>query len=828
MSMTVEYKQYQRGSRTMTVEDLFNKGMRYIGNPLQEGYVKALVNFDLKYNGEALSPRAGLQQSTVVALNEIVAQPIIHHVNSAFVSLPGDDAILCRYVLIGMPYENKYINLTSATIFVEYPNKGLIKATCSSEFKRVHVRSNVDWKEIHDVTLEAPQPFGMCASVDANTYVMCTDYHNMTTYLGILRLTVNSFGPDGTPVITFDVEKVAPKEIQPSQALSGGYNMLSPTPYEFSISTTATGQAVLNGILPYKDGTLTFNAAVGERITFRLFYQYPPEDLTNGKKYRVHWQINNLASDTEVTYLQTVRNSPIYTPGDAIDISCVPAYKQFTVSVKLYYSNEVDAVTYKSVDDDLNTIPVIQSIVLASTYLTADTGSSIKNSDVKTYDLTTAQGMCHWGQRVVLWGVRNALSTLFISDINNPAYFPYPNNAEVLNDTVIGCVPYMSDLLVFTASRLYRLTWAVDGSYYTTKVIQERIAMTTDDINTIQIVKNMVYFKSGNYFYMVVPNNSTSYKEASGELQLAPVSTTIENVLDNFQSAVETILDDTYYFSKLFDLKNADLEKWVLTLQDYSNYLDQACVRNVYKYKLTVDKLAEDGVTINQEAIYIDFVLNYDTITRAWTVYTYQANQCRTVPWELLVTYNSKLITVAKTATGYAAAIIECNKASCKDNFLLDVKTHLTGRCVPNYQLVDTGYRDVMSQLKKRFREVQFTINNTSQHELKFATEFLVADDTRKHFFEYNVTHVTDPDDPNYGLVYVELTPAELVANAVTLDSANVWKLDFSRFTELTTVKVRFHVSGKGYNGRLRILSINDDMYEITNMNWVYRMMYAR
>ena len=56
-----EYKTTERGSRVQNVEEAFSKGMYWSDMPLTEGYVKALVNFDLKDNGASIVPRAGYQ-----------------------------------------------------------------------------------------------------------------------------------------------------------------------------------------------------------------------------------------------------------------------------------------------------------------------------------------------------------------------------------------------------------------------------------------------------------------------------------------------------------------------------------------------------------------------------------------------------------------------------------------------------------------------------------------------------------------------------------------------------------------------------------------------
>ena len=50
--------------RVMTTETIFSKGMRYTNQPMAEGYIKSLINFDIKDDGESIKPRGGLQPYT--------------------------------------------------------------------------------------------------------------------------------------------------------------------------------------------------------------------------------------------------------------------------------------------------------------------------------------------------------------------------------------------------------------------------------------------------------------------------------------------------------------------------------------------------------------------------------------------------------------------------------------------------------------------------------------------------------------------------------------------------------------------------------------------
>ena len=166
-----------------------------------------------------------------------------------------------------------------------------------------------------------------------------------------------------------------------------------------------------------------------------------------------------------------------------------------------------------------------------------------------------------------------------------------------------------------------------------------------------------------------------------------------------------------------------------------------------------------------------------------------------------------------------------------------------------NNQYLDTGYRILTSNvdLKKRFREMQISINNASQKALTFYTAFIVDGNLRKDMQGYTTKTIIDPEDPRTGVLLVErpyIDPRylpsvpELVVSVedyinpditpgdTTLDDSFV--LDNSQFPDLAYWKIRVDVSGKGYTPRLQLLSVNEQDYSVLSLNWVYRTMNSR
>lgn len=403
--------------------------------------------------------------------------------------------------------------------------------------------------------------------------------------------------------------------------------------------------------------------------------------------------------------------------------------------------------------------------------------------------------------------------------MNDPTYFPYPNNVDTFDAAIRYCQAFQDYLLVFTANALYSLTLSTDGLSWTSKCIQKNLYIDDWDIHMIQIVKNMVFFKSGNYYYMVVPKATST----TGELTIAAVSKPMVYFFDKFSTNVRELLNEVY--NTAIDMP--------LNLIHYYNYLDYEDVHCVYVLK-QYNKAGDNWIETNE---YINFVLLYNTVTRSWRVYTYGSPAVYT-PYISDATQKGVLCTCVCNKTSAAGTtfypyiyLLKYDLASCQDFYIAkgDVTNNAFAEqsVIKNYQLLDTGYREHLSNFKKRYRELQFTLNNTSQVDLNFYTDFYIDGAPCKQTAKYDVVVNDDADSVGYGLLSVErsLVDPECVPGTTLL---NQWKLDHSMFSGIPMWKVRFPVSGKGYVPRMVIKCMSQASYELLNLSWVYRALYSR
>ena len=831
MATTQLFKNTSRNihrKRYMSTEDNFSKGMQFTNAPLATGYAKAIVNFDLKNDGDSLVPRGGLQLYGGYSVEQmslgVDTDYYIHHADAAYVSNYNDtDAYLCNYFLLGAnTYGAAGIDIASAKLVIEHKGSYI---TCTHDntpqdsltgtmLNKPPITYMQDF-----VNLANPSRDGIHASLEGNTYVLVKDSNNVHK-LGRLII---KFTTQYENAANWYIEEVTAYEVQPTQAMNYGYNMLKANPYTFSNTVSATGAVQLTGVLPYDEsGKLLLTARPGTPMVFKLYYKYPQADVDGGDKYLVQWEVQDLNGTSDAEVIRKVRGSTEYTPGSDITLAYTPTYTTFSIIVRLYKKSEIttqdaawdnDPVLQNLVTKDDNLTPN-QVTTLASYYLTSNSDTSMLNMDAVAYKIPTATGMCSWQQRLVFWGVNGAKTTLFVSEINNPAYVPYPNNCEIFKDDIICAVPYMTSLLVFTKTALYKLTINDDGLTYKSECVQERLNMTPSDANTVITIQNMVYFKSGNYFYMVVPNNQLTSQTG---VQIAPVSRMIEQMLDNLNITFSRILNELYNFT--FDGYHVPIE---LSFLDYYVYIANSQIRNVYKVSVG----SHEGAA-QYETYYFDISLNYDTVLRAWTMYVYETSTLRDVVYKATVTGENIMVHPFISNDKVMVQLLMADPHNPKD-------THDTGnvhaREFGNWQLLITGNRTFSEDLKKRFREVQFCVNITApllDNTLKFNTAFVVDDVETVPMYKSVVSQITDPLDPNYGDIFIE---RELLNEISTpeLTVFNDWELDTAAFPDITMYKIRYKVSGKGYGGSVKILSKNEIPYELLHINWVYRIMFAR
>ena len=536
-----------------------------------------------------------------------------------------------------------------------------------------------------------------------------------------------------------------------------------------------------------------------------------PEGEEN--QIRVRWQVKSGGASQWTDLSNEVFTLTEYysTHGDHAPFAVTCTLPADEVIVKLTISDPADTVSTEEYILSTNTIGISAITEEASTAL---------NVEPKKYDLSQCTGMCEWEQRLVLWGVPDALNTIFVSDVNNPGYFPYPNNIDVLPDPVLAVYNFGNELLALTSTSLYLLTWNTETIGWTHKLIQRNLNIREADIPLCCVYKNMFFFKSGEYYYMLVPKSNSS---VAGETTIAPVSRSIEGLLDNFH-------DTIYDLCKILTTDPDSLIDFREYLLKYYTAIEGSNIVVNYVYSLT--PIAAYSYAKNM--LYVQLV--YNTDTRTWLLRIFQTS-------ELLVPYNiSNLMQTQYLSIIYGMpangletirALQLCALKDVQDIYyngfritpnsdLISI-THFAP-IIKNCQYLDTGNREINTELKKRFREIQFKLNVKDLTDKQVSTAFYIDGSPTIDIYNY-VTKVVQTDTEN--VIIVEQNPLQ-TSGTLSPTKLGSWILNQSAFPGRTFWKVRMPVVGKGYTPRMLFLTKNEEDFEFLGYSWVYRTMNAR
>lgn len=789
----------QAHSQNITIDQPFG-GMKYVDTPLEDGHCALLQNVDIT-SSNTLRVRKGYKSSDVIKAF-VSTNPVVNHSGVMYVKyLNEDDAELLHYALVGntwdKPVEAQGTNIPDTMmefnqdtcIIFEHgedntrPYDDYILATYDNTLEDA-VQIGGDYKvcstlipapkELHNIPKCNVKPSdGAHASFNNNTYVCVWELkHNQTTW--DIRTSICMIYAEYNALRTqvkWCLKKLVPNNITAVKAVNYGYNMLLSDPYHFTNQAVSTTALLLDGIIPYdSSGRVITSCRPGEEVTFKVAYRYPQSWVDQNVTLCVRWTITNNdaeqgSSDTlvQIRTSKTTINNPIVLGDDIAITTCQTSYNNFTLTCNVYRCDKVMQVEYESDIIDAVTLTPENTMSVAFSYLTADKPASTINLAEAKYELTTAKGMTTWMQRMVIWGVRNAETTLFVSEINDPSYFPYPNNVEIFDSPIVTAVPFKTALIVFTKTTIYQLEFAQDGITYTTKVIQQNINMEYGDAKSVLAIQNMLFFKNGNYYYMLVPGKYLTNNY--GELMLAPISSDIEGYLDNHVFADQ--VDDWWCFTE-------------------HNFF---CVGFVDESSTTTT------------------IVKYNVKTRAWTTEMISAS-ARLHQWVPAVTIDSSYICV-DTHLGVANMhlIERCEEPQDDLPFINDNGVEV---------IIDTGARTFEIPYTKKWRALKLDITTNEDVVIPiFCTA--IADN--------NAVLVNDYSDVDEDTHTVTIGLGQVVREDTRLYNAKLDSDYPAKIPQGCTAHIQFGCSAKQLRTRLNITSYDATFrYEIRNVQWVYRM----
>ena len=463
--------------------------------------------------------------------------------------------------------------------------------------------------------------------------------------------------------------------------------------------------------------------------------------------------------------------------------------------------------------------------------------NSTTNSVIK-YDLATAKGMCFWKERLVLWGVaspetsdtqyqEDSANLMFFSELADPSYFPYPQNVSVFTEPVLHALPFGDNLLVITATSMHLVALNEDGLSWTSVQIQSNLRFREDEMRLVQVVNNMVLFKSGPQFYLLVPSTVNI-----GNLVVAPITQNIKSIFDNPENFIKRL------FVALSSQDEGLLEAELAATNWFLNtFVDFEHIHITYTARIPY---------IDPGQATVDFM--YNTSTRVWKVYLYT-----TTPGHILLRKDA-------VKSGVYISLLNNNSTELALQYRrfdsTDITDSIEGNIrdfYSNLHFLDTGLRNQDNAYNKRYREAQLKLSNHTTNSLTFYTEYSLDGVVYLPLYAPSLIEdtVTDVVDINYTLREPLIVPGAAVlegtVNTTTItedgipilvgynhtgaDDVYAFYLDAgheSRFEAPFTIKLRSTILGKGYAPSLKVYSKNNTDFTILDHTWVYRLMNAR
>ena len=659
--------------------------------------------------------------------------------------------------------------------------------------------------------------------------------------------------------------EIIPKKLLPSEAALWGYNMLLDNPYNFLCNwLSGSKTAYFTGLL-LKDAQdlskVLINALLNTPSVLELYFNSDFEYFKNNAKptYQLRVEYKNPTDDWRIlrdyTTAETERllseSSPI-----RIDFTGVDEVTIFRATITDTDPEKAITVPNAAGTETETTYLIVHQSLYTVSY-TPD--RSKLNQSPENFDLGTATGLTFWKGRLVAWGVLDADNILFLSEPNDPSYFAYPNSVDTFEENIIHCVTYSDALLVFTNTKLWRLDMNVDGLSWNKTLLQQNLRLKEEDIPYVTIIKNMLFFKSGNQFYMLVPSNSSMV----GELNIAPISNTIRDFLkdpfENIRELLETIYPDLSAKNFTYGSQGAKdtTGNFIIPTQHpitkylvkYGTHVEKTKIFVDWWFDLAEFKEQRTDSKINKigNQAYLLVQLIYDTATYGWTMQTHFTN-----------TIGCFLSDVANEDVEFVNLLL-CPAFSLNDKILNPTwGVSISKRVEPkenvlkyfsynikNYnsvsldylnagynrlQILDTGYKEVTTPaLKKRFREIQlmFEADADNNYGLQALYEFSVdghsllsatkQDICLKDKLDYTGTLIGKELQIVDSLNIFEEGPENLLGNRLD----NTFMLDFTALTGTKKVKIRKQVNGKGYLARAKFTNVTPAKYRITNYAFI-------
>jgi len=893
---TLSYRLRQRNQRTLTQPCTYSLGMFYTDFVVPDKYAKVLVNYDINDSSGALATRPG-KLNEVVLLKDVrvnsddegtidIAEYGEPHLTDFLYTSKADNFDLQHtpevegfydsVLSFGKPMKMSDVipaNVLSENIRDRMCIAAAYKSTITKDGKTKQVIGNHGWgaiqtnkkdwglfteayaypynvpstlwdyvlgavtaRTIHNaqmfdcpITNDIHKPIYTVLNGEIYAFsIPALDYIEEGAHTEIYPTNVNKFELSKIFISEYNPEveaykhynirrrKIEPRVLPARYAYSSGFNLLLDDPYTFKNQAGATE---IEGIIYYENNTpgakiipIT-DLELNNTYFIRVFTQYIVD-----ANYEIKWEYSLDGKDGSWEDM----DDGWIEIGHITDDTVIG--RTFTITDNYFYIK----VTLREVGE--------QATERQTSFLYMTT-SSDERTELKKWDLSSAQGMFTWKHLIGLWGVKDAEDTIFFSNVDEPAYFP-SYSYQTFEGKIIGVTPMNETLIVWTADGCYAMTGGPSNNTMQTVQVLSNVHITPLDAELCTVLKDQMFFQLDHAFYVLKPNANTS---DATDLKSYLNSVAIADLLNNFKPRIISILNDMYKsvivkeHAPMHNIGKHGIQDFELT-----NVYSQIS-NGVLYYSCKIHPIFKYEQILNDMFIH----LLYDPITRTWRLQTEglmeggidNASPLRHKDKNTNIVYTFDPFRFNKKFIVAGIAVNRFDKDHISDNCTLNMKDEnadyiKTNIKADNYQFLDTGHPAIDDRPVKRFRELQIVIQNKNLDTIRFFSEFLIDGHKTVDTTHYDVKHITDESDPAYGQIYVAPTMIENLElygdTHLENDATDGWQLDLSQFPNLESVTIRFELFGKGKHARYKLISTDLKRYEISSIVWVTRTMNAR
>jgi endonuclease YncB( thermonuclease family) len=654
-------RKYGRAGRVLEPDSNFRKGMRFTDGFLPSQTVKLLVNHRIMDSGAYLTPRPGIRGlDTKIKVIESVATPTSKipapHVAyyGAFLDSDGFDKFGNIVISFGSPTSLEYDSYFTdiKTVSADYYTQTLAGESFGTLYCDAgNMILNTEQLLPARVRIVLAEPKPIFTIFNSELYYLGRDEEGQDKLMKVVIAWDDIAGVYAAVSLIID-----PKTVPIAEATSIGFNMLDPNPYDFTNTSSLVLTAL--GILPYSVADaerLMLSANVGEEVQFTCTYDY-----VTGQTIRAMWEIA-VAGATEFVTLHAYEDAT-YINGAEVSVVTTPPQGRSVIRCTLVPLDGAGEM--------------LSNIAKVAIYPVFETGvSELRDMSTAVYDLHKATGIGVHNDMLALWGVPGVETTLFFSDPLDASFFPFPQNTFTVPDEILTILSYAGSLLIFTERKIYAIEgYDIYSMMYITP-IYESIQIYKEDIATIKVVNNNVFFRTNGVYQVLAPN---AYTGKVTDLKLYNVSSPVSDLLYDFTSFIKLLSDRLYKFNVSWN------EKTIVKQYDFISYIDTGKIKNMHRFVVYED--GEEGRYRYQ----IDVVMVYDSALSVW--YTEVAS----LPYNGLITQGAALYSTYFRKGGLVSELY-LQKLEYKNFF-----------CVDNY--TTTFYGDAVNDNPTNAREVALAL----------------------------------------------------------------------------------------------------------------------